>query len=115
LIALKILWRKLLDQYVERFGLSENILAIHRKEKEIANLMIQKISNDDRSLNLFIKIAQEELEAMKSKDEKGSFYELKGMLDRAGFDIHPMETSAAEFYTHIQTLVKQSKDGRRAN
>lgn len=115
-IALGILWRKLLDEFIERFGFSENFLEIARKQKEILRLKIQKATDEDKSVNVFIKIAEEELIAMQQSIQMGNFYELKGALDRAGFYTEPMSTSVAEFYTHVQTLTKQVKqNGRSTN
>lgn len=107
--GLKKLWRKLLDEYILRFGFSDNFLEICRLQKEILNLKIQRGTKDDKTVNIFIKIAEEKLISLQQIDKGSNFYELKGALDRAGFDIRPMETSVAEFFTHVQTLVTQSK------
>lgn len=113
-VALKILWRKLLDEFIERFGFSDDFLEICRVQKEILNMKIQRASQNDKSVNIFIKIAEEKLIALQQTDNGSNFYELKGSLDRAGFDIHPMETSTAEFFTHVKTLLTQAKQNGRA-
>lgn len=102
------LWRSLQEQHVERFGFSDDFMSICRKQKEIFLLRQQRALNDDRSLNAFIRISEEELVAMQREGKGGNFWELKGALDRAGFNVVPSQTSVAEFYTHIQTLIKSS-------
>jgi len=106
--ALAIIWRRILDEYIAKFGFSDNFLAIARKQKHLIRLKVQRAVNDDRSTNLFIKIAEDELKSLQSSHDATYFYELKGALDIAGFNINPMETSVAEFYMHLKTLSKQS-------
>ena len=107
--ALRIQWRKLLDEYIERFGFSENFLEIVRKQKEILQFKVKRIVESDRSVNAFIKISEQELSELQKDDKGGDFWQLKGTLDKAGFNIRPMETSVSEFYTHVKTLMNQNK------
>ena len=103
------LWRELQEEQIQKFGFSDDFLAICRKKKELIMLRQQKIVNDDKSVNTFIKIAEDELKEMQKDSGGGNFWQLKGALDRARFNITPSETSVTEFYTHVQTLVKQAK------
>lgn len=115
---LKKHWRFLLDEYIEKFGFSPNYLAIMRKQKEILRLITDRAVNDNKSLNAFIKIAYTELASLKKDSGSMTFWELKGALDRAGYNINVKETSVSEFYSHIKTLSKQANnipDGRRTN
>lgn len=108
--ALAILWREILDEHLEKFGFSPGFLEIHRKQKEILRLKVDRIVNEDKSLNAFIKIAEDELSEMEFVGSKGTnFYEIKGILEREGFRINPFETSTEEFYTHVQTMCKLAK------
>ncbi len=104
------LWRSMQDQHIEKFGFSEDFLSICRKKKEILKLREQRALFDDRSVSIFIDIAETELESMQKQGNGGNFWELKGWLDRAGFNIIPHETSVTEFYTHVNTLSKQAKN-----
>ena len=106
---LKIRWRKLTEEYIERFGFSDSFIEITRKQKEILRLKVQRMVDGDKSANTFIKICEEELSEMKGSEVSGNFWELKGSLDRSGFDIRPMETTVSEFYTHVKTLMKYQK------
>lgn len=113
--ALSILWRQLLDEHVAKFGFSDSYIALARKQKENFRLRIERIVNEDKSLNAFIKITEDELIELQSGTEKGSsFYEIKGALERAGFKIHPMKTSVEEFSTHVRTLLKQLRQQKTA-
>lgn len=108
--ALSILWRQILDEHIGRFGFAEGYIEIVRKQKEILRLRVDRIVNEDRSLNAFIRIAEDELSDLESNKSKGSnFYEIKGVLEKNGFKIHPFKTTVEEFYTHVQTLTKQLK------
>lgn len=71
-------------------------------------MKVDRIVNEDKSLNAFIKIAEDELSEIESASGKGSsFYEIKGALERSGFKIRPFETTTEEFFTHVETLKKQ--------
>lgn len=106
--ALSILWRQILDEHIGKFGFAEGYLEITRKQKEIIRLKVERIVNEDKTLNAFIKIAEDELREIESSSTKSSnFYEIKGILEKNGFRIQPFETTVEEFYTHVQTLTKQ--------
>ncbi len=112
---LMLLWRELQEQHIEKFGFSDDFLSICRKRKEIIMLRKQRALHDDRSVSIFIEIAETELEAMQKQGGGGNFWELKGALDRAGFNIIPHETSVTEFYTHLNTLINQAKNNNNSN
>src|SRR3989337_1700891 len=71
-MALGILWRKILDEFIERFGFSDSFLEIHNKEIEIGRMKVDRLVNNDKSLNAFIKIAEEQLASL-MKFEEGFF------------------------------------------
>lgn len=106
---LSIQWRRLLDQFVEKFGFSDDFIESQRIIKEILRLKIQRAVNDDRSVNPMIQLAEEELAILKKEKKSSNFWELKGSLDRSGFNVIPLQTSVTEFYTHVHTLSKQVK------
>lgn len=107
--VLGLRWRKLMDEYVARFGFSENFLEICRKEKEILLYKAKRIANNDRTVNAFIKVAEKDLEELKKDGTGGNFWELKAYLEKNGFRINPFETSVSEFYTSLKMLSKQFK------
>lgn len=107
--ALAIRWRKLMDEYIARFGFSENFLEICRKEKEILIYKSKRIANNDKSQNAFIKVAERDLDELKNGAGGGDFWELKAYLEKNGFRINPFKTSVSEFYTSLKMLSKQFK------
>ena len=114
-IVLKKTWKKLTEEYISRFGFGDEFLDIARKQKELIRLKVDRAISGDRSLNVFIKIIEDELLELQKPGTSGNFWELKGALDRAGFDIRPMETSVSEFFTHVRTLSKQNKTKENYN
>jgi hypothetical protein len=98
-------WKKLYSQYINQFGFSEKFLEIIYKKREIALLKVDYITTSDKSLKVFIQIAEKELEEMNGADV--DFYESKSMLEKnLGFyiDIHKM--TVAEYYSHFQVAKK---------
>jgi hypothetical protein len=114
-IVLSETWRKILEQYIAKFGFSETIKEIDFLERNLGKLKIEKIVNDDSTLNALIEIEQEKIDAIKKECEniKSDFWKLKGSLDRHGFNIDPMKTSVEEFYTHYFSIIEEN--GRRTN
>ncbi len=108
-LILKKVWKDLIDEYISKFGLSEEYIDIARKQKELIRLKVERAVNGDKTLTAFIKIIEQELIELQRPRKDTNFWELKGALDRAGFDIRPMETSVTEFFTHVRTLVAQNK------
>ena len=107
--ALSIVWRKLMDEYIERFGFSENFLEIVRKQKEILNLKVKRIVESDRSVNAFIKISEQELSELQQQDKGGDFWQSKAYIEKGmGIRINPLECSVAEFYSYF-TVLKQKR------
>ena len=99
------LWMVLYKQYIERFGYSEQFIEVMSKKREIALLKVDYITSGDKSLKVFIQIAEKELEEMNGADV--DFYESKSMLEKSlGFyiDIHKM--TVAEYYSHFQVAKK---------
>lgn len=112
--ALGVLWNKILEEFILRHGFSDQYAEIMRKTKELIKLKIQKIVNEDKSQNAFIKVCQEELNDLQSQMTGGNFWELKVMIERQlGFAIDPMKTSTNEFYTYVKMVEKESKRAKK--
>lgn len=108
-LALKKVWNDLTEEYISKFGFSEDYIEIARKQKELIRLKVDRAINGNKSANAFINIIEQELSELQKPRVSGNFWKLKGALDRAGFDIRPMETCVTEFFTHVKTLMKQTK------
>ncbi len=109
---MSVLWKKLYDQYFEKFGLGENFIATLEKKKEIALLKCERWITSDKSLETFIKVAEVELEEMQSLNA-GDFLETKAYIEKVlNFQINMKQTSVSEFYTYLKTAIEH---GSRKN
>ena len=108
-VVLGILWRKILDQFIDRFGFSDNSLEIIRKQKEIIALTVDKIANDNKSANAFIKIAEEQLKALQANDKGMNFHELKALVELEWGHLNPMIVTVGEFYSYVKILQDRAK------
>ena len=108
--ALAQIWKDIMNQYLSRHGFSENYLDYIRKQKEIAQYRIQRLVNDDKTMNAYIEIAEMELEELQKEMKGGNFFELKAFVEREmGFSIDPMRTTAGEFYSYFEIVKKKPK------
>lgn len=101
-------WKVLYNQYITRFGYTDQFLETMQKKKEIALLKVDLITSGDKSLKVFIQIAEKELEEMTGEDV--DFYTGKSMLEKSlGFYIDIHRVSVAEYYSHFQVAKKVTK------
>ena len=107
-------WKSLYNQYIERFGYTEQFLETMSKKREIALMKVDYMVKGDKTMKVFIQIAEKELEDMTGEDV--DFYQGKSMLEKnLGFyiDIHRM--SVAEYYSHFQVAKKTVKSERKVS
>ena len=98
-----------MDEYIARFGFSEEFIDIIRKHKEIASYVARRLHTGDNTLIAFQQIAELELENMTKANKAGDFFELKATIEtQMGFIIDPMRVSVGEFYSYI-TLIRKKK------
>lgn len=106
------LWKKIYDQYFEKFGLGENFISILEKKKEIAMMKCDRWLSGDKSMETFIKVAEIELEEMQSLSS-GDFLETKAFIEKTlSFQIDMKHTSVSEFYTYFKIAIE---NGSRKN
>lgn len=76
-------------------------------------MKVDRLVNNDKSLNAFIKIAEEQLASL-MKSEKGSdFGQMKSIIQKGlGFTINPMTYTVGEFYADIKLLEQQAKQNK---
>lgn len=112
-IALASIWNQIMEEYIKRFGFTEEYLEIVRKQKEIAQHQMKRIITGDRTIETFIQICKNELKQMQNDMTGSNFWELKGHIEKGmGFVINPMRVTVAEFYSYIKILEKQAKRTR---
>jgi hypothetical protein len=113
-IAFTLLFRKLQDEFIIRFGLSDEYVNILNKELQIFKLRAERLASGDKSTGIFISVAEFELEAM-NKNMKGGqeFNILKAYMERAlSFTINPKVISVAEFYSYLSILKKDAQTAK---
>lgn len=104
-------WKKIYEQYVNRFGFSDDFLSILELEKNIALLKIEKAERGDENIQTFIEIDEIKLQKKKSElnSVKSDFFDIKaGVESSLGFHIDPKKCTVVEFYSYIKTLKKKN-------
>lgn len=109
-------WEVIYDTYIARFGFAPEMMAIHKQEKKIAMLKVQRMKTGNRKLNTDIKVEEHILQEMKKMPEqKADFYEIKAVVEQSrGIALDPNIVTAAEFFTYLALLKKTpTRNGRR--
>lgn len=104
-------WKKLYEQFIDRFGFSDEFLSILELEKNIALLKIEKAERGDENIQTFIEI--DEIKLQKKKAElggvKSDFFDIKaGVESSLGFHIDTKKCTVVEFYSYVKTLKKKN-------
>lgn len=104
-------WKKLYEQYVNRFGFSDYFLSILELEKNIALLKIEKAERGDENIQTFIEIDEIKLQKKKSElnSVKSDFFDIKAVVESSlGFHIDTKKCTVVEFYSYVKTLKKKN-------
>ena len=114
LLILAQLWERIYDQYISEFGFSEEFLEIHRKKKEIAHYRLRMVAENNKSLQNFVNMAQNELDAMiKAQGTGGNYFETKAFVESVmRVPIDDLKTSVSEFYFKLKLAEKKISNGR---
>lgn len=104
-------WKKIYEEYVSRFGLSEDFLSILELEKNIALLKIEKAERGDENMQTFIEI--DEIKLQKKRAElsgvQSDFYDIKAAIEsNLGFHIDPKKCTVVEFYSYLKNIKKKN-------
>ena len=116
---LSIVWRKMYDEMISRFGFSEEFLEVFRKEKEITIMKANMIIKNDMTKKTFIEIAEIELDGLMEQIDRFSgnitFDESIAMLSsHIGFRLNPYECTTAEYFGHMKAAKRNSKKSIQA-
>lgn len=104
-------WKKIYEEYVNRFGFSEEFLSILELEKNIALLKIEKAERGDENIQTFIEIDQIKLEKKKAELNavNSDFYDMKAAIEsNLGFHIDPKKCTVIEFYSYLKNIKKKN-------
>lgn len=104
---LSIRWQRLYNQYIQRYGFSDEFLEVIEKERQIALMKIEMFESEQFTMETAIEI--EEYNLNKKKESKikvkSDFYQNKALIEkRVGFRIDVKNCSVVEFisYTNLQ-------------
>lgn len=107
--ALISIWNKIYNEYILKFGFSDEYLHVIEKRKHIALLQIDMIESGDASLQTIIEINESELERRKAALPKNDFYAIKAVIEKKmGFKIDIKTCSVVEFFTYLKNIEKQN-------
>lgn len=104
-------WKKMYEQFVSRFGFSDEFLSILELEKNIALLKIEKAERGDENMQTFIEIDEIKLQKKKAElsNVKSDFFDIKaGVESSLGFHIDTKKCTVVEFYSYVKTLKKKN-------
>lgn len=100
------LWQKMYNDYMERFGLSEEFMNDLNQQIEIANLKAQFIITGKRHLRTMIRIKEEELNANSSEFKKPLELEelLAKMSKSYSFKLESNLLTVTQYYSYLKVL-----------
>lgn len=112
-IKLFELWQKLYNEFIERFGLSDEFLSDLQIEIKIANLQADLIITKQKHLNTLIKIEQEKMRINNFEISEPADIEsiLAKMSKFYGFKLSSRELTTAEYYSYLNNIT----DGKTSN
>lgn len=101
----------LYGQFIDKYGINENLAEIIRLQNKILVHKINLVVNEDRSELTFIEIAQIELDNLLNIKESKSNTAKVAIEKYLGCQINTKQTSVVEYYDYIEAI-KQDKNGR---
>ena len=112
-IKLFELWQKSYNEFIERFGLSDEFLSDLQIEIKIANLQADLIITKQKHLNTLIKIEQEKMRINNFEISEPADIEsiLAKMSKYYGFKLSSRELTTAEYYSYLNNIT----DGKTSN
>lgn len=110
---------KIYREYIDTFGVPEQLREILILKRDIRVLEIDIVLTGDFSLQTFIDIKRRELEQLlqKPKEEKVSINDVKAYVEKyMGFRINERECTVKDYYTYVEVLKREAtkstkKDG----
>lgn len=102
---LSIRWQRLYNQYIQRYGFSEDFLEIIEKERQIALMKIEMFENEEYTMETAIEIEEYNLNKKKESKSKvkSDFYKNKAVIEKnIGFRIDVKTCSVVEFISYTQ-------------
>ncbi len=99
-------WAELYNQYIDKFGLSEEFLVDLDSQIELAQQKAEYIINGDRYLKTLIKIGEEKLKESRTGEVKPVELEilLAKMSKYYGFKLESKELTVTQYYSYLKII-----------
>jgi len=109
-------FKEMFEDYINRFGLSDEFLSILEKKKSIALKKIDLLLSGDGSMKTLIEVEEYQLSVMTAEPEKKtSFTEVKSYIEKYfGFRLDMKQITVVEFYTYLQIIKENGRKGNKA-
>jgi hypothetical protein len=106
LIELNDVWAKIYDEFITRFGLSDEFMADLRTEINIANLQAEYIITGQKHLITLIKVEQEKkrLNDLDFKEPTELESILAKMSKYYGFKLSSRDLTVVEYYSYLNNI-----------
>lgn len=102
--------KKLSNEYIDTFGISDEYRQILELSRDIEVLKIDFILTQDRSLLTMIEIKKDQLKAISKSNNKSDLNKLKMHVNKfMGYSVDMNKTSVKEFYTYLEGLKEEAK------
>ena len=102
--------KKLSNEYIDTFGISDEYRQILELSRDIEVLKIDFILTHDRSLLTMIEIKKDQLKAISKSNNKSDLNKLKMHVNKfMGYSVDINKTSVKEFYTYLEGLKEEAK------
>ena len=113
ILELSAIWNKLYNEFITRFGLTDEFMADLRDEIKLANLQADLIITGERYLKTLIKIEQEKKRIMdlEVKEPIDLQTTLAQMSKYYGFKLSSRELTTGEYYSYINNILEHGNKG----
>jgi hypothetical protein len=107
--VLEAAWNGIFKEFVDAFGIPEQMLKVLEIKRDIAVLNADIILTGDMVLQTFIEIKQHELKELLTSDVKTGAGEVKVYVEKyMGFKLNERETTVREFYHYLELIKKEA-------
>lgn len=100
---------KLYEEYIDTFGISQQLQGIIEKQNEILVLKIDKVLTEDRTLQFFIDMKELELKDLMEVKQTG-INKNKVLIEKyLGFRLNEKEVTVKEYYEYLEALKENGR------
>ena len=101
-----MVWEKIYNEYIDKFGLSEEFLEDLNNQIEVANYKAEFIISGDRYYKTMIRVAEDRIKMTKEDNSKPMDLEviLAKVSKYYGFKLSSKEISIVEYYSYLKAI-----------